>query len=308
MRPELTATLDGEELPVDRRRRADGRAGPGPQPHHAGHRRLHPGRAGPGHPRPRRLRHRGRGRPRHRQDRGRPAPRRLPALPGPAPLRGRHPDRLARRRCWSRTPRACCPRSARRARSPSARSARWSTAPRPPLYDAPAVARVKGSSRMLKVLRKAARGALELAAPRPRRRRADGRRAGRPALPGGPLHRARAERRRRCPHGRRTRSRPSGRPGRTARLRVVAFGRRLELEADELDAHPADRARRHRAGQPAAPARPQAAPGRPVGASPARPAGTPTRNWPPSCASSLRRGHHHRGRASSTSWTPGGRS
>ncbi|MGW0702358.1 HelD family protein [Streptomyces sp. NPDC002867] len=52
-------------------------------------------------------------------------------------------------------------------------------------YDEPAVARVKGSSRMLKVLRKAARGALEL------------------------------------------------REGPT-RLRVVAFGRRLELEADEL--------------------------------------------------------------------------
>lgn len=52
-------------------------------------------------------------------------------------------------------------------------------------YDDPAVARVKGSSRMLKVLRKAARGALELG------------------------------------------SAPD-------RLRVVAFGRRLELEAEEL--------------------------------------------------------------------------
>ncbi|MFD7444158.1 HelD family protein [Streptomyces sp. NPDC059909] len=52
-------------------------------------------------------------------------------------------------------------------------------------YDDPAVARIKGSSRMLKVLRKAARGALELGdAP--------------------------------------------------DRLRVVAFGRRLELEGDEL--------------------------------------------------------------------------
>ncbi|MDI9886203.1 AAA family ATPase [Streptomyces sp. HNM0645] len=52
-------------------------------------------------------------------------------------------------------------------------------------YDDPAVARVKGSLRMLKVLRKAARGALELG-----------------ETPG--------------------------------RLRVVAFGRRLELESDEL--------------------------------------------------------------------------
>lgn len=54
------------------------------------------------------------------------------------------------------------------------------------LYDTPATARAKGSSRMLKVLRKAARGALE---------RGDA----------------------------------------PARLRVVAFGRRLELEAAELD-------------------------------------------------------------------------
>ncbi|MFE8950802.1 HelD family protein [Streptomyces althioticus] len=53
------------------------------------------------------------------------------------------------------------------------------------VYDTPAVARTKGSSRMLKVLRKAARGALE----------------------------------------------PNGSP---QRLRVVAFGRRLELEAEEL--------------------------------------------------------------------------
>ena len=54
------------------------------------------------------------------------------------------------------------------------------------LYDAPSTARVKGSLRMLKVLRKAARGALEL----------------------------------------------NGSP---ERLRVVAFGRRIELESAELD-------------------------------------------------------------------------
>ncbi|MEV5551031.1 UvrD-helicase domain-containing protein [Streptomyces sp. NPDC052309] len=53
------------------------------------------------------------------------------------------------------------------------------------LYDSPSTARAKGSSRMLKVLRKAARGALELNDP-------------------------------------------------PQRLRVVAFGRRLELEAEEL--------------------------------------------------------------------------
>ncbi|MFI9311310.1 HelD family protein [Streptomyces triculaminicus] len=56
-------------------------------------------------------------------------------------------------------------------------------------YDEPAVARVKGSSRMLKVLRKAVRGALEV---------------------------------------------PTGGTGAPDRLRVVAFGARVELEADDL--------------------------------------------------------------------------
>ncbi|MFF8903347.1 HelD family protein [Streptomyces olivaceoviridis] len=68
------------------------------------------------------------------------------------------------------------------------------------LYDSPAVARAKGSYRMLKVLRKAARGALELG----------------PAAPADATERDTV----------------AGPPG---RLRVVAFGRRLELEADELD-------------------------------------------------------------------------
>ncbi|MFH9401470.1 HelD family protein [Streptomyces sp. NPDC017638] len=70
------------------------------------------------------------------------------------------------------------------------------------VYDSPAVARAKGSSRMLKVLRKAARGALELG----------------PAVPAG------------TEDG----ERPSH-DGPPSRLRVVAFGRRLELEADELE-------------------------------------------------------------------------
>ncbi|MFD6436138.1 HelD family protein [Streptomyces venezuelae] len=80
-------------------------------------------------------------------------------------------------------------------------------------YDSPAVARAKGSSRMLKVLRKAARGALEgatanapVAAPQ------DGQLSfgdDEPADPG-----------------------PAATP---TRLRVVAFGRRLELDADQLD-------------------------------------------------------------------------
>ncbi|MFF8604343.1 HelD family protein [Streptomyces sp. NPDC015346] len=72
-------------------------------------------------------------------------------------------------------------------------------------YDDPAVARIKGSSRMVAVLRKAARGALETPAPRAQAQLALGEDEDAPA--------------------------PAGTP---TRLRVVAFGRRLELEADEL--------------------------------------------------------------------------
>ncbi|MFF3457888.1 HelD family protein [Streptomyces sp. NPDC002730] len=73
-------------------------------------------------------------------------------------------------------------------------------------YDEPAVARIKGSSRMLKVLRHAARGALELSGPA--------------VEPAGQLA-----------FGEEPQA-PSGAPD---RLRVVAFGRRLEIEADELN-------------------------------------------------------------------------
>ncbi|MGW6967468.1 HelD family protein [Streptomyces zaomyceticus] len=72
-------------------------------------------------------------------------------------------------------------------------------------YDDPAVARIKGSSRMLHVLRKAARGALETPAPRAQAQLALGEEDEAPA--------------------------PTGTP---TRLRVVAFGRRLELEAEDL--------------------------------------------------------------------------
>lgn len=76
-------------------------------------------------------------------------------------------------------------------------------------YDEPAVARIKGSSRMLPVLRKAARGALEQPAPRP--------------APGdGRLELGAAEEATRQPAGTPT------------RLRVVAFGARVELQEDEL--------------------------------------------------------------------------
>ncbi|AKJ12828.1 helicase [Streptomyces incarnatus] len=88
------------------------------------------------------------------------------------------------------------------------------------LYDSPAVARAKGSHRMLKVLRKAARGALELGP-------AGTGSLGQLALDDG---------------GDQTDG-TAGADGRAARafagppsrLRVVAFGRRLELEAEELE-------------------------------------------------------------------------
>jgi hypothetical protein len=78
------------------------------------------------------------------------------------------------------------------------------------VYDEPAVARVKGSSRMLKVLRKAARGALELSSPQ---------------LSGSPSAEGQLA------FGEEPEDAPAAAP---TRLRVVAFGRRLELEADEL--------------------------------------------------------------------------
>ncbi|WP_443072962.1 HelD family protein [Streptomyces sp. S465] len=122
-------------------------------------------------------------------------------------------------------------------------------------YDTPAVARVKGSSRMVKVLRKAARGALELprgaaaapAGPTPD----DGRPTpddGRPtpdngqltldaaldSPPSPPTLAAAAPSGQDGSDGRPgagSGTRPGGPPD---RLRVVAFGARIELEADEL--------------------------------------------------------------------------
>ncbi|MFS8202698.1 HelD family protein [Streptomyces sp. CWNU-52B] len=98
-------------------------------------------------------------------------------------------------------------------------------------YDAPAVARAKGSYRMLKVLRKAARGALE--------------------TPGGPGGRHTAPAAAQPGQGQLAFGEEDGAadadedeggalgprlPAVTpTRLRVVAFGRRLELEAPELD-------------------------------------------------------------------------
>jgi DNA helicase IV len=83
------------------------------------------------------------------------------------------------------------------------------------LYDSPAVARAKGSYRMLKVLRKAARGALET----------PGAPASAPASTGQLAFGD-------DDGGAQTPDAPAFTP---TRLRVVAFGRRLELEAAELD-------------------------------------------------------------------------
>ncbi|MEV0119561.1 UvrD-helicase domain-containing protein [Streptomyces sp. NPDC050844] len=100
------------------------------------------------------------------------------------------------------------------------------------VYDSPAVARVKGSSRMLHVLRRAARGALEGTTTAVGRRSARAERVG-TANP----HTATANtptEPEQLTFG--EEEEPEGKaPAETpTRLRVVAFGRRLELEADQL--------------------------------------------------------------------------
>ncbi|MEU3983654.1 UvrD-helicase domain-containing protein [Streptomyces sp. NPDC026672] len=104
------------------------------------------------------------------------------------------------------------------------------------LYDSPAVARAKGSYRMLKVLRKAARGALELgsgaAAGTPGRAASgqlafgdDTEAADTGAADTGAADTGAAD----------TGAAGTAPAGPPTRLRVVAFGRRLELEAAELE-------------------------------------------------------------------------
>ncbi|MDX6361458.1 HelD family protein [Streptomyces sp. NPDC058274] len=88
------------------------------------------------------------------------------------------------------------------------------------LYDSPAVARAKGSYRMLKVLRKAARGALEASSG-----------SGRPGRESSGRSPAGAEQ---LAFGEET-DRPQPPAGPPTRLRVVAFGRRIELEGGELE-------------------------------------------------------------------------
>ncbi|ESQ00057.1 Helicase IV [Streptomyces sp. ADI96-15] len=81
-------------------------------------------------------------------------------------------------------------------------------------YDTPAAARAKGSARMVQVLRRAARGALDLGTAKPAPAGEDDERDG---APEGQLDLGLPA--------------PAGPPG---RLRVVAFGRRIELDAAEL--------------------------------------------------------------------------
>ncbi|MFF2962089.1 HelD family protein [Streptomyces sp. NPDC057963] len=89
-------------------------------------------------------------------------------------------------------------------------------------YDEPAVARIKGSSRMLQVLRKASRGALEQPGTR---RRAAADRNGQLSFGDEAEGAAGAEG---ADDG------TGGAPATPTRLRVVAFGARVELNADEL--------------------------------------------------------------------------
>ncbi|MFJ9829381.1 HelD family protein [Streptomyces sp. NPDC101160] len=91
-------------------------------------------------------------------------------------------------------------------------------------YDEPAVARIKGSSRMLAVLRKAARGALETPAPRTQTQtQMQTQTQTQTQLAIGEAGEDGDEDE--------TPQAPAGTP---TLLRVVAFGRRLELDADEL--------------------------------------------------------------------------
>ncbi|WP_407697622.1 HelD family protein [Streptomyces corynorhini] len=120
-------------------------------------------------------------------------------------------------------------------------------------YDEPAAARVKGSARMVKVLRHAARGALEGAAEATgaggrRGRSRGGRRGGAGQDGSGQLAFGEIETEIETEAGAGTATGIGVGPGtttgagadgataavRTDRLRVVAFGRRLELEAEEL--------------------------------------------------------------------------
>ncbi|GAA0608892.1 HelD family protein [Streptomyces crystallinus] len=103
-------------------------------------------------------------------------------------------------------------------------------------YDDPAVARIKGSSRMLQVLRKAARGALETSEPARGRTRRGAPGRGGAGQDAGQLSFGEAEAAEESGEGGRSGEGGTKTPGAVTptRLRVVAFGRRVELEAEEL--------------------------------------------------------------------------
>ncbi|AZS72097.1 helicase [Streptomyces lydicus] len=117
-------------------------------------------------------------------------------------------------------------------------------------YDPPAVARIKGSSRMQKLLRKAARGALELAAPGVERNGQATATAAAAANGDGDAQLSLEDlfgasgqdtERDAAVNGSRRRRHRAPRPAESAasppaHLRVVAFGGRIELDADELRA------------------------------------------------------------------------
>ncbi|MFH8792291.1 HelD family protein [Streptomyces sp. NPDC017941] len=98
------------------------------------------------------------------------------------------------------------------------------------VYDTPAVARVKGSSRMVRVLRRAARGALES----PLGAAGTARRAERTGAADPHPPTANARQLAFGEEGPEAEGEPEGTAPTPARLRVVAFGRRLELGAGQL--------------------------------------------------------------------------
>ncbi|MFJ3706686.1 HelD family protein [Streptomyces sp. NPDC090053] len=101
-------------------------------------------------------------------------------------------------------------------------------------YDEPAVARIKGSSRMLQVLRRAARGALEGSSGRPARGRSRGGAQEGEQLAFGESPSDQKSDQKSDQGSDQESSQDGTRGGTPDRLRVVAFGGRLELDADEL--------------------------------------------------------------------------
>ncbi|WP_329166152.1 AAA family ATPase [Streptomyces sp. NBC_01267] len=101
-------------------------------------------------------------------------------------------------------------------------------------YDEPAVARIKGSSRMLQVLRRAARGALEGSSGRPARGRSRGGAQEGEQLAFGESPSDQKSDQKSDQGSDQESSQDGTRGGTPDRLRVVAFGGRLELDGDEL--------------------------------------------------------------------------